>query len=96
MSFGGLPLDGSFADTQREFISGGVERPARWIELFAKAGRSRKVDELATARNAVAALSWYYLTHDVLGLDVLGIHEDRLVDNWVDVWLTYLTAGLDR
>jgi len=87
-----LPLTGSFADIQADLLSGGVLRLARWIELFTKAGRFRQVDELATARTALGALSWFHLTHDLLGVEVAGVGEERFLDNWVDVWLTYLVA----
>jgi len=89
-----LPLEGAFADIQMELLSGGVVRLARWIELYTKAGRFRQVDELATARTALGALSWFHFTHDILAVKVAGIEEERFLDNWVDVWLTYLTVGV--
>jgi hypothetical protein len=49
------------------------------MELMAKAGRFREVDYLAIAAQAVAALSWFHLTHDYLGCPPAGIDDERFL-----------------
>lgn len=83
------PID--HKDTIPRLSTTGHERLASWLEMVARTGTFRPLDDYAAAAAVMLApLSWFHYCRTLVGATPGGVEEEAFLDAWVDAQLRYL------
>ena len=78
-------------DVVRRLSTVGHERLAGWLEMVARTGTFRALDDYpAAAALMLASLGWYHYAQPLTGDTLGGVSEEAFVNEWVDAQLRYL------